>query len=34
MGRAQLGLKEYVKARECYQKALECDPKNDSLIKG
>ena len=34
MGRAHLGQKEYEKARECYKKALECDPKKDSLIKG
>ena len=34
MGRAHLAQKEYEKARECYKKALECDPKKDSLIKG
>ena len=34
MGRANLGLKEYDKARECYKKALECDPKNEGMIKG
>ena len=34
MGRAHLAQKEYEKARECYKKALECDPKKDGLIKG
>ena len=34
MGRAHLAQKDYDKARECYKKALECDPKKDSLIKG
>ena len=34
MGRANLGLKEYEKARECYKKALECEPKNEVMIKG
>ena len=34
MGRANLGLKEYDKARECYKKALECEPKNETMIKG
>ena len=34
MGRAHLGLKQYDQAREWYNKALKCDPKKETMIKG
>ncbi|KAH3699827.1 hypothetical protein DPMN_074789 [Dreissena polymorpha] len=34
MGRAHIGMKEYKEARECFKKALTCDPTKDSLING
>jgi hypothetical protein len=34
MGRGHLGLKDYNKARECFQEAKKCDPKIENVIKG
>lgn len=34
MGKANLCLKEFSEARECFSKALTCDPKKEALIKG
>lgn len=33
MGRGHLGLKDYNKARECFQEAKKCDPKIENVIK-
>ncbi|XP_029429057.1 tetratricopeptide repeat protein 12-like isoform X3 [Rhinatrema bivittatum] len=33
MGKAYLGLKDYSKARQCYKKILEMDPKWEKMIK-
>ncbi|XP_042199843.1 tetratricopeptide repeat protein 12 isoform X2 [Callorhinchus milii] len=33
MGKANLGLKNYKEARECYQKILTIDPKQEKLVK-
>ncbi|XP_030076910.1 tetratricopeptide repeat protein 12 [Microcaecilia unicolor] len=33
MGKAYLALKDYFKARQCYQKILEMDPKREKMIK-
>ena len=34
MGRAHLGLKDYNKARDCFQEAQKLEPKMESVIKG
>ncbi|XP_063063359.1 tetratricopeptide repeat protein 12 [Engraulis encrasicolus] len=33
MGRAQLGLRDYAKARECYEKILEIAPEREAMVK-